>query len=133
MRISDWSSDVCSSDLHQDDGDDRGAVEGLDHAGGLVGSEAGDAGHMGPHTVGGGGLEVVAEVLDRLGPAGGERRPTHACHHQLGSPVFGSPDGAGVGYGGDVRTAAVDIGATRRSEVFGPLSDVCLLGYAEAG
>src|SRR3546814_17247615 len=31
MRISDWSSDVCSSDLDEDEGDDREEQPGVEH------------------------------------------------------------------------------------------------------
>src|SRR3546814_14274062 len=31
MRISDWSSDVCSSDLHEDDEDEERQPEGIGH------------------------------------------------------------------------------------------------------
>src|SRR3546814_19025857 len=87
---------------------------------------------MGLHTVGGGGLEVVAEVLDRLGPVGGERGPTHAGHHQLGGAVLGTQEGAEVGIGGDGLHAADVIGDRRRAEVTGDLSNVGDVGFGEA-
>src|SRR3546814_1943388 len=58
MRISDWSSDVCSSDLIQ-----RFAIDREDAAGGAVfGRHVGDGGAVGQRQV----VQTVAKELDEL-------------------------------------------------------------------
>src|SRR3546814_7341536 len=106
MRISDWSSDVCSSDLSVDVDGDAGAFElgeavgGLGvHRGGLglvlgaLGLELGDVGRRGRHCLAL-GHEVVAAVtgldVDLVAQVAADRKSTrlnssHSCASRMPS------------------------------------------------
>src|SRR3546814_9367878 len=83
MRISDWSSDVCSSDLFEPGGQASG---GADVAGGLdlelVGRQSLHA-DRGPVAVAAGGIRVVAQA-DRAIPP----RPGGMAPEQFGAGVL---------------------------------------------
>src|SRR3546814_7136429 len=73
MRISDWSSDVCSSDLYLDGGDrndfDRGGSAGDSLSGGGGNDTLGGAG--GDDTlIGGGGSDTFVALHGALDPLG---------------------------------------------------------------
>src|SRR3546814_21141203 len=109
MRISDWSSDVCSSDL---DVDARVAVGEADHLPNV------DAHVLGHHRqlVGKGDVDVAIAVFDQLDHFGGARRGGYAgAAHELA--VKGT-SAARAARGNAADTAAVvgGVGSRKRDE-----------------
>src|SRR3546814_10602591 len=85
MRISDWSSDVCSSDLHGRETDSHPAAV-VDEAHALEAEQAhADIDHVQQEDAAGGGDHAELEVL------GGAHQPAAVGHQQRGHGAEGEP------------------------------------------